>query len=203
MSKPSITKWPPAASAKSTCSFAAAGADGRQAAACTSTSSRTSPASTARRRRSCPSRCSATTAPACTRTSRCGRTASRCSPAAATRAFRDMATATPIGGSLKHAPALLRLQQPHDQQLQAARARVRSAGQSRLFAAQSLGVDPHPDVQPQPQGEADRVPLPRPELQSVPRVRRDADGGDRRHPEQDPARANRSTRTSTTCRPKN
>ena len=47
---------------------------------------RTSPTSTARRPRSCPSRSSATTAPACTPTSRSGRTASPSSPATATRA---------------------------------------------------------------------------------------------------------------------
>jgi glutamine synthetase len=41
---------------------------------------------TARRRPSCRSRCSATTARACTAISRCGRTRSRCSPATSTRA---------------------------------------------------------------------------------------------------------------------
>ena len=50
---------------------------------CSSTSSRTSRGRTARRRRSCRSRSSATTARACTATSRCGRTASRCSTTSA------------------------------------------------------------------------------------------------------------------------
>ena len=35
-------------------------------------------------------------------------------------------------------------------------------------------VVPHSDVQPEPEGQAGRVPLPGPELQSVPGVRRDA-----------------------------
>ena len=79
----SITKSPPAASAKSTCGTARCC---RRPTTCcaTSTSSRTSPPGTARRRRSCPSRSGTTTAPACTCTSRCGRTARRCSPAPAT-----------------------------------------------------------------------------------------------------------------------
>ena len=78
------------------------------------------------------------------------------------------------------------LHQPDDQQLQAPGAGLRSAGQPGLLAAQSLGLVPHSDVQPEPEGQAGRVPLPRPELQSVPGVRRDADGRARRHPEQDP-----------------
>jgi glutamine synthetase len=51
--------------------------------------------------------------------------------------------------------------------------------------AQSLGLDPHPDVLGVAQGQAHRGSLPRPELQPVPRVRGDADGRPRRHPEQD------------------
>ena len=90
-----------------------------------------------------------------------------------------------IGGLLKHAPAILALLQPDDQQLQAAGAGLRSAGEPGLLAAQPLGVDPHSDVQPEPEGQAARVPLPRSELQSVPGVLGHADGGDRRDPEQD------------------
>ena len=45
---------------------------------------------------------------------------------------------------------------------------------------------------PSPEGEAHRVPLPRPDLQRLPGVRGDADGRPRRHREQDrPGRAAR------------
>ena len=64
-----------------------------------STSSRTSPGSTARRRRSCRSRSSATTAAACTATSRSGRRASPSSPATATRACRTSASGTSAASS--------------------------------------------------------------------------------------------------------
>ena len=40
---------------------------------------------------------------------------------------------------------------------------------------------PYPDVHPQSQGQAGRVPLPRSELQSLPRLLRYADGHARRH----------------------
>ncbi len=92
-----------------------------------------------------------------------------------------------IGGLLKHAAGDPGLQQPDDQQLQAAGAGLRGAGEPGLLAAESLGGLPHSDVQPQPEGEARRVPLPGPELQSVPGVLGDPDGGDRRHSEQDPS----------------
>ena len=71
-----------------------------------------------------------------------------------------------IGGLLKHAPADSGLRLPDDQQLQAAGARLRGAGEPGLLAAEPLGGRPHPDVQPEPQGQAARVPLPRSELQS-------------------------------------
>ena len=51
-----------------------------------------------------------------------------------------------IGGILKHAPALAALLQPDHQQLQAAGAGLRGAGQPGLLGPQPLGVDPHPDV---------------------------------------------------------
>ena len=43
---------------------------------------------------------------------------------------------------------------PHDQQLQAVGAGLRSARQPGVLAAQPLGVDPHSDVQFQPEGQA-------------------------------------------------
>ena len=58
-------------------------------------------------------------------------------------------------------PGPVRHHQPDDQQLQAAGARLRGAGQPRLQPPQPLGVDPHPGVLAEPQGQAHRVPLPR------------------------------------------
>ena len=84
----------------------------RRPACCSSTSSRTPPGRTARPSPSCPSRCSATTARACTPTSRCGRTASRCSTTSrATPACRTLARHY-IGGILHHAPSLLAFTNP-------------------------------------------------------------------------------------------
>ena len=60
---------------------------------------------TARRRPSCRSRWSATTARACTCTSRCRRTARRCSPATSTAACPTLALYY-IGGIIKHAKAI-------------------------------------------------------------------------------------------------
>ena len=99
-------------------------------------------ASTARRRPSCPSRCSRTTAPACTSTRRCGRTATTCSPARGYAGLSDMAMYA-IGGLLQARPGPVRHHQSDDQQLQAAGARLRGAGQPGLQPPQSLGVDPH------------------------------------------------------------
>ena len=62
--------------------------------------------------------------------------------------------------------------QPDDQQLQAARPRLRGPGQSRLQQPQSLGRHPHPDVQREAADQAHRVPLPRQSVQSVPRLQR-------------------------------
>ena len=79
---------------------------------CSSTSSRTRRGTPARPSPSCRSRCSATTARACTPTSRCGRTASRCSTTRpATAACRTLARYY-IGGLLHHAPSLLAFTNP-------------------------------------------------------------------------------------------
>ena len=88
-----------------------------------------------------------------------------------------------IGGLLKHAPSMLRVLEPDDELVQAAGARLRGAGEPRVLAAQPLGVGAHPAVLEEPEGEAARVPLPRPVVQPVPRVLGDADGRPRRHPE--------------------
>ena len=107
-----------------------------------------------------------------------------------------------IGGLLKHAPAILAFTEPDDELVQAARAGLRGAGEPRVLAAQPLGVGAHPAVLEEPEGEAPRVPLPRPVVQPVPRVLGDADGRPRRHPEPHRAARRRSTRTSTTSRPR-
>ena len=92
-----------------------------------------------------------------------------------------------------------RLHQPDHQLLQAAGAGLRGAGAARLFGAQPLGLLPH-SVHHQPEGQARRGPLPRPAVQSLSRLCRDADGRPRRHQEQDRSGRRRWTRTSTTCR---
>ena len=112
-----------------------AGRDGRQADAVQVRGQERGPPGTARRRRSCPSRSSRTTARACTCTSRCGRTASPCSSTRpATPACRTWPAGTSAACS-SHAPAMLRLRQPDDQQLQAPGPRLRGPGQPRLLAS--------------------------------------------------------------------
>ena len=97
-----------------------------------------------------------------------------------------------IGGILKHAPALTCHHQSDHEQLQAARARIRSAGQSRLLRAQSLGRDPHSDLLGQSEIEAHRIPHAGRGGESVSCLRRAAPGGTRWHPE--PHRSRRSAR---------
>ena len=80
-----------------------------------------------------------------------------------------------------------RLHQPVDEQLQAARAGLRGAGAARLLGAQPLGVMPHP-LRGEPQRQAGGGALPRSLCEPLYGLRRDADGGDRRHREQDPPR---------------
>src|SRR5207248_1190733 len=74
-----------------------------------------------------------------------------------------------------------------DELVQAARARLRGAGEPRLLAAEPVGVCADPALLEEPQGQASRVPLSRPVVQPVPRLLGDADGGPRRH--QQPHRA--------------
>ncbi len=95
-----------------------------------------------------------------------------------------------------------RLHQPDHQQLQAPGAGLRGAGQPGVQPAQPLGVVPHPAGLAEPQGQAGRVPLPRQHLEPVPGLLGHDDGRPRRHRRTASSRRLRSTRTSTTCRPR-
>ena len=88
------------------------------------------------------------------------------------------------------------------QQLQAAGAGLRSAGEPGVLAAEPVGGVPDPDVLGESEGQARGVPAAGPGGESVPGVRGDADGGAGRRAEQARSRASRWTRTSTTCRRK-
>ena len=89
------------------------------------------------------------------------------------------------GGLLKHAKRPLRLLQSHHEQLQAPRARLRSAGQPRLQRAQPQRRRPHSDLQRQSQVQAPRISSAGPGGESVSLLRRVAHGRTRRHSKQD------------------
>ena len=95
-----------------------------------------------------------------------------------------------------------RLLRADDELVPPARPGLRGAGQPRLLAAQPLGVHPHPDVLGVAEGEAHRVPLPRPGREPVPRVRGDADGRARRDPARASTRASPPTTTSSRSGPR-
>ncbi len=75
-----------------------------------------------------------------------------------------------IGGLLHARAGDPRVLDPDDELVQAAGAGLRGAGQPRVLAAQPLGVVRIPLVLEEPEGQAPRVPLPRPVVQPVPRL---------------------------------
>jgi glutamine synthetase len=85
----------------------------------------------------------ATTAPACTCTSRSGRTASRSLPATS---MPDLSRDLPVLHRRHHEArqGAERLHQPVDELLQASGPGLRGTGSARLFGAQPLGVLPYP-----------------------------------------------------------
>ena len=89
-----------------------------------------------------------------------------------------------IGGLLKHAPSFLAITNPglnsYRRLVPGYEAPVNLAYSSRNRSASV----PHPGLGRLAQGQAARVPLPRSDHQPLPRLRGDADGRPRRHPEQ-------------------
>ena len=129
------TRWPPAARARSASGSTRCWPMGDQLMTFKYVLKNVAWHGAARRSRSCRSRSSRTTARACTPTSRCGRAASRCSSTRPATPGCPTLARWYIGGLLHHARAILAFASADHEQLQAAGARLRGAGEPRVLAS--------------------------------------------------------------------
>ena len=93
-----------------------------------------------------------------------------------------------VGGLLHHAPSLLAFTNPTVNSYHRLVPGYEAPVNLVYSRPQPLGLHPHPGDGHQPQGQAHRVPRPRPVGQPLPRLRRAAHGRPRWHQEQDRAR---------------